>query len=203
LKPEVEAIEANLPPLPGDVQRSSDQSRPLLTWVGEKLRPAWMSDFIAGKIANRPRPWLASRMPAFSARAAGIANGLSLEHGFPLAIPDEPAPDPAMQQIGKKLSGRVGGFSCNTCHAIGPAPALTPFDSPAPNFAITTARLRKPFFHRWVRSPQKYNPGTRMPTFADAEGKTTYKDVLDGDSNKQFEAIWQYLREADKIEPPE
>jgi hypothetical protein len=42
-----------------------------------------------------------------------------------------------------------------------------------------------------------------MPQFADADGKTAYKDVLGGDATQQFEAIWQYLRAGEKIVPPE
>ena len=75
--------------------------------------------------------------------------------------------------------------------------------TPAPNFSHTHDRMRKDFYHRWVRSPMKYQPGTRMPQYADMEGKTAYKDALGGDAEKQFEAIWQYLRAGKKIVPPE
>jgi hypothetical protein len=33
-----------------------EQSRPLLTWVGEKLQTDWMAQFIAGKVEYKPRP---------------------------------------------------------------------------------------------------------------------------------------------------
>ena len=42
-----------------------------------------------------------------------------------------------------------------------------------------------------------------MPQYADADGKTAYKEILGGDAEKQFEAIWQYLRAGEKIVPPE
>ena len=45
--------------------------------------------------------------------------------------------------------------------------------------------------------------GTKMPTFADAEGKTAFKDILGGDATAQFEAIWQYLRAGRNIIAPE
>ena len=64
-------------------------------------------------------------------------------------------------------------------------------------------RIRKDFYHRWVRNPQKYLPNTRMPTYADGEGKTAYKTILEGDARQQFEAIWQYLRAGRGIVPPE
>jgi hypothetical protein len=62
--------------------------------------------------------------------------------------------------------------------------------------------MRHDFYTRWVRNPQRYEPGTRMPQYADLEGKTSFRDVFEGDAVKQFEAIWQYLRTGEKIEPP-
>ena len=142
-------------------------------------------------------------LPAFASRASLLAQGLSLEHGYPIAIPDEPPADPELTKIGVKLIGRNGGLSCNQCHAINRSPALVPFDSPAPNFMYVTERLRKDYYHRWTRNPQVLQPGTKMPTFADAEGKTAFKDILGGDASAQFEAIWQYLRAGRNIVPPE
>jgi len=205
LDAEIQTLEAELPPVEpsGKSEIGGDQTRPLLTWAGDKLRPVWMTEFIAGKVSYKPRPWLAARMPGFPGRAKGLAEGFSLEHGWPLATADEPAADPESVRIGKRLIGRVNGFSCNQCHAIGSSAALVPFDSPAPNFSHTHDRMRKDFYHRWVRSPLKYQPGTRMPQYSDADGKTAYKDVLEGDATKQFEAIWQYLRAGEKVIPPE
>jgi mono/diheme cytochrome c family protein len=188
---------------PVDTKIDADQTRPTLTWVGEKLRPEWTARFIGGNVPYKPRPWLHARMPAFASRAELLAQGLSFEHGYPLAIPSEPPADPSLARIGQKLSGRVGGFSCNQCHAINKSPALVPFDSPAPNFMNVTERLRKDYYHRWLRNPQVFQPGTKMPTFPDAEGKTSFRDVLGGDAHAQFEAIWQYLRAGDQIVAPE
>jgi mono/diheme cytochrome c family protein len=188
---------------PADTKTDADQTRPTLTWTGEKLRPEWMARFIAGEVPYKPRPWLHARMPAFASRAKFLAQGLSFEHGHPLAIPDESPVDPTLAQIGQKLSGRVGGLSCNQCHAINKSPALVPFDTPAPNFLYVPERLRKDYYHGWLRNPQVFQPGTKMPTFPDAEGKTSFRDVLNGDARDQFEAIWQYLRAGDQIVPPE
>ena len=101
-----------------------------------------------------------------------------------------------------KLSGKAGGFSCNQCHAIGPAPALAAFEAPAPNFAHVKERLIKPFYDRWLRNPQRVQPGTRMPQFADGDGKTSLAETFDGDAGKQFDAIWEYLLAGDDIQPP-
>ncbi len=200
LSPEITAIQKDLPP---EKPPGTDQLRPVLTWVGEKLHPEWMGKFIGGKVEYKPRPWLVARMPSFPARAEAIAKGLCLEHGMTFTDPPEPPVDQGMVDIGRKLVGRAGGFSCNQCHAINQSPAFVPFDSPSPNFMHVTERLRKDFYQRWVHGPMKYQPGTKMPSFIDGEGKTAYKNILGGDANKQFEAIWQYLRAGKDIVPPE
>jgi mono/diheme cytochrome c family protein len=182
-----------------------DQSRPSLTWAGERLRTDWMATFLAGQVEPKPRPWLAARMPAFGvARAKLLAEGLALQHGIlPNANEPEPAIDEELAAVGRRLVGKEKGFSCVTCHAVGAAAAISPFEAYGPNFAITTERMRHDFYTRWVRNPQRYEPGTRMPQYADMEGKTSFRDVFNGDAARQFEAIWEYLRKRDKMQPPQ
>jgi mono/diheme cytochrome c family protein len=161
-----------------------------------------MGKFIAGQMDFKPRPYLRARMPGFVNRAKFIAAGFAAEHGYP-AKSDPPAPpDPALIPIGQKLSGKAGGFGCVSCHAVAGAPALAAFEAPAPNFAYVKERIRKDYYTRWTRNPQRVEPGTRMPSFADYEGKTAIKDPYDGDSKKQFEAIWNYLQTGRQITPP-
>ena len=101
LAPEITALEQNLPPQAGP---SADQQRPVLTWVGEKLHPDWMANFIAGKVDYKPRPWLVARMPGFASRAALIAQGLCLEHGMSLSESPEPPVDQNLAAIGKRAA---------------------------------------------------------------------------------------------------
>jgi len=42
-------------------------------------------------------------------------------------------------------------------------------------------------------SPLRVVPETRMPQFADPEGRSPFTEILGGDARKQFEAIWQFL----------
>lgn len=201
LKQEIDAIEKTLPAM--DDQLSGDQSRPSLTWVGEKLRADWMAEFIAGKVEPKPRPWLRARMPGFPARARNLAEGLPLQHGFIPRVEAEAPIDAHLAETGRKLVGKEGGFGCNTCHAVGSAAATSPFEAHGPNLMYTTGRMRKEFYHLWVGDPQRYEPGTRMPQYEDSRGKTALRDTLEGHAGKQFEAIWQYLRAGEKIEPPD
>jgi hypothetical protein len=46
--------------------------------------------------------------------------------------------------------------------------------------------------------PLRIDPETKMPRFADDEGKTPLADVLGGRAAEQFDAIWQYLHTVEK-----
>jgi mono/diheme cytochrome c family protein len=201
LTDEVTKITASLPPVQDTT--IGDQNRPDLTWVGEKLRPQWMGTFISGQMDYKPRPWLKARMPGFPARGKMIAEGFALQHAFPKEAPPLPAPNPEQAEIGRKLVGRQGGFSCIQCHGVVDMKPFVAFEAQTINYMYVAERMNHDFYHRWVRDPQRYQPGTRMPQYADASGKTPLKDILGGDAHAQFEAIWQYLLEGRKMKPPE
>ena len=190
---EMSALTAAAPTEPTDGQQLPGTWAPMLTWTGEKLRPEWAEHFIAGRVAYKPRHYLLARMPGFSAAAKSIAEGLSHEHGFPLAIPKEPEPPAEIVKTGERLIGEGGGFNCTTCHTLADRPATAVFEAPAPNFSYTRERLRKGYFMRWVFAPLRIDPETKMPRFADDDGNTPLSDILDGKAAAQFEAIWKYL----------
>ena len=196
-------IDASAKPPPGETQPGTgDQTRPPLTWVGEKLHTKWMETFIAGKLDYKPREWMLARMPGFPARADGIAQGLVLEHGYSTVKPPETKPDPALAKIGKQLVGRNGGFSCVQCHGIGNIGPISPFEAPSINFKYINERIREDYFDRWMRDPTLIVSTTKMPRFQN-DGKTALTDILDGDSSKQFDAIWNYLQAGRDIKHPE
>jgi mono/diheme cytochrome c family protein len=197
LDTEIGSIEQNLPArTDDDPEPKGDQSRPPLTWTGEKLRPSWMTQFIAGEISYKPRQWLFARMPSFASRASFLSKGLALTHGCSATDEVRPPVDQNLAAIGKALTGQTR-FGCVKCHAVADQAALAPFEAEAPNFAHVEGRLRHEYFTRWMQNPQYYLPGTKMPSF----GQTAYKDVLNGDAAAEFEAIWQYLRAGEKIVP--
>ena len=190
---ETSALTAAAPTEPTEGQPPAGTSAPMLTWAGERLQPGWMEQFIAGKIAYKPRHYLPARMPGFSTAAKGIAEGLSHEHGFALAIPKEPAPAVEIVKVGERLTGENGGFNCTTCHTLGDRAATAVFEAPGPNLAYTRERLRKGWFARWVLAPLRIDPETKMPRYADDDGNTPLSDVLEGKAAAQFDAIWQFL----------
>ncbi len=170
-----------------------DAPVPALTWQGEKLKTAWMTEFIAGRVEDKPRWWLIGVMPGFSQHAAGMALGLGQQHGFGPKDPDDPKPDSARIAVGEKLLGMDGGFNCITCHDVGEKEATAVFEAPGINLALSAERLRKGHFHRWLLNPNRLDPETKMPKFADGDGQTLLTDHFNGKAEDQFEAIREYL----------
>ena len=193
LEGEMSALTGGAPTGPTEGHPIAGSVAPMLTWAGEKLRPEWMTQFIAGKTAYKPRHYLLARMPGFAQHAKGLAEGLSHEHGFPLAIPQEPAPDADLVKAGAQLISENGGFNCTTCHTLADRAATAVFEAPAPNFSYTRERLRQGYYSRWVLAPLRIDSETKMPRFADDDGNTPLSEVLGGKAAAQFEAIWQYL----------
>ena len=175
---------------------------PVFEILGEKLKPEWSRAFMAGEVSHKPRPWLASRMPAFANRAGPLAEGLGALHGNPPQTPSEPPIDQAAAKIGRKLVSATGGFFCVSCHGVGPVGAAQVFEAPGINLAYSGERLQKPHFHRWLRNPLRIDPTSKMPVYFDNEGKSPLAEVYGGDATKQIEAIWQYIRLGGKMPSP-
>ncbi len=171
-----------------------DQSRPQLTYIGEMLHTTAIQAMIAGTEAQRPRPWLAMRMPAFTSRAAQLANGFSRLHGLAPNEPGKVDVDPARAEIGAKLVSSESGFGCTTCHGIGAKEPTAAFEVQGINFELIPSRLRLDYFHRWMADPKSITPTTKMPSYS-KDGKSQRTDILGGDAKAQFDAIWQYLHQ--------
>jgi cytochrome c551/c552 len=176
------------------------QIRPSLTWIGEKLKPEWAAAFLAGKVSYKPRPYLRARMPAFPARAEGLATGLALEHGYPLISPPDAPPILDLIPVAKQLVGNTG-LNCMSCHNIGKTPAVGVFEAPGINFMHVKERLRPAYYQRWVRAPIKVEPETKMPTYFTGEA-SVLPTILEGKADKQIDALWNYLLQGQVIEPP-
>lgn len=175
---------------------------PPLEILGGKLKPEWSKAFIAGEIADKPRPWLPAIMPAFGKYAEPLARGLATLHGYPPRTPAEPSTDQELVRIGQKLVATDGGFACVACHSIGNLGANQVFESAGINLAYSGERLLKPYFVRWLFNPLGIDPASKMPVYFDEQGKSPLTDVFDGDGAKQIEALWQHIRLGRKMPPP-
>jgi cytochrome c2 len=169
-------------------------SIPQMTWLGEKLQPAWSTKVIAGLQVEKPRPYLFARMPAFSASAERLAVGLSHWHGYgEKSSPLGDAGGGELATVGAKLLGDQGGFACTVCHDVGKQAATAPFEAPALNLAWAGQRLRLSYYQRWLSNPQRMDAETKMPRYSDMKERTQLKGILEGDARRQFDAIRQHL----------
>ena len=182
---------------------------PALEVMGGKLNARWMGAFISGDIPYKPRaekhpggePWMEARMPAFRFHGAKLAEGLAALHGYP---PDPAAPSPidsTMAQHGRKLVGKDGGFSCISCHGVRSLKAMEVFDAEGINLEWSADRLLPDYYRRWMRNPLALDPQTKMPAYFE-DGQSPLTEVLEGDAERQIDAIWQYLRLKDTMPLP-
>ncbi|MEC9047415.1 MAG: c-type cytochrome [Planctomycetota bacterium] len=178
-------------PLPPE-QDPGAQGVPALTWVGSKLQPSWIRDFVTGKLPS-PRPWMTARMPKFERHGAALTDGLVREHGY--GAKDEPilAGKANLAMHGQRLLAQGSGFGCVQCHAVGDNKATQVFEREGINLLTARGRLRHEYYTRWLADPTRLDPDARMPKYADDKGKTAFTDVLGGKAADQFEAIWQFL----------
>ena len=172
-----------------------DQSLPALTFVGEQLHSDYLSQMLSGTVAERPRPWLEARMPAFSSHSPEVfAAGFAAQHGLAPSSPKPGQIDEKLAKIGRALTTSEEGFGCIACHGVGLQEPTAAFEVMGINFDQTHLRLREGFYHQWMNDPTRINPATKMPRYADAKGETALP-ILEGSAQAQFEALWIYLSE--------
>ena len=178
------------------------ESVPPFDVLGGKLKPGWAEKLLLGTLGERPRPWLHARMPAFPARASGVAKGLAMLNGHSPVTPEEPPLDPEKAKVGRKLVSVNGGFFCFSCHAIGSLKPAQVFDAQGINLAKVGDRLLPEYFRRWMSSPLRVDPQTKMPAYFN-QGQSALFDILDGDAGQQIEALHHYIRLGGEMVPPE
>jgi cytochrome c2 len=176
-----------------------DEARipPSLTGVGAKMKPDYLRKILDQ--GSHDRPYMHTRMPRF-----GDANVGHLVSWF--AEVDKLAPSPKVvfgDPLGKvKAGGRhlVGGqaFACYKCHTFNgqKAEGVQGID-----MTLLPQRLQRDWFVQYVLDPNKFRPGTRMPT-AWPKGEVLLKNVVDGKALNQIEAIWVYLSDGKKAQLP-
>ena len=86
------------------------------------------------------------------------------------------------------------------CHSFGRYRAIS---VQAMDLTIMTQRLREDWFRRYLRDSQAYRPNTRMTSYWPLTGPSHLTTVFDGDSDKQIQAIWEYLTGGTQAKTPE
>ena len=180
------------------------EALPNLTFAGDRLRASWLEQQFLGTAHKEPlgraRPWLKARMPAFPAYASVLAAGMASQHGrLPEGNTAEATRslDKELAEVGRRLTFAQSGLDCRQCHAVGqeqPTGDAGTRIAPGINFSLVNRRLNDDFFSRFVTNPPRYDVTTKMPRLV-PDGRTSkVTDVFDGDAQRQFSAIWEYLR---------
>jgi hypothetical protein len=158
---------------------------PHLNEVGGKLNAHWLKEVLINK--GRARPYMATRMPQFGAENIGQLPALFAKADY-LGTPSNEEIHRADAKHGRKLVGTTG-LSCIACHMFAGQASL---GIPAMDLTLMPDRLQKAWFKKYLRDPAALRPGTRMPSFW-PEGKAANKEILEGNTDRQIEAIWAYL----------
>ncbi len=169
---------------------------PTLTNVGAKLNPKWLRQVLVE--GRSIRPYVKTRMPKY-----GTANVEHLVELFgevdelpPIEFP-EVTDEKTLKQTGAEMAG-TGGLNCIACHTFQLKQAA---NMPAVDLTEMAERLQKTWFHRYMREPQRFSQNTVMPSFWPA-GVAMRKDVLEGQTDRQIEALWRYLEDGRQARTP-
>lgn len=181
----------------GSAEALGDQGRlpPPLTNVGAKLTKSWMTEVLIN--GGRQREYLNTRMPLF-----GEANVSPLIELFEKTDSLEDAKFPEIANIreskeaGYDMVG-TGGLSCIACHDFNGQKS----GAGALELVNVTQRLKKNWFHLYMRQPSRFHPTVIMPSYWPG-GEAIRKDVLNGDTGQQIEALWAYLSDGTRAKSP-
>ena len=139
---------------------------PNLAAEGARVQSDWLFNYLHDPSRVKMRPWLTVRMPTFGFTDPQANTILSYfaarEERQPFLSPF-PGADPKSLAVGKVVFNL---FQCAKCHPAGAEAAKATGMTPdlAPSLLLAHDRLRYDWVPSWVKDPQKWIPGTRMPS---------------------------------------
>ena len=170
---------------------------PPLTWMGAKLQPAWMKKVLFD--GESVRHYMVTRMPQYGesnlSHLPALFSRLDTMTGPEMKLPkpegrseDERQREKLIRAAGRELLGDKGA-NCVACHTFNGKAAIT---NQGIDLLTSYERLQPAWFQRYLQHPGAFRPRTVMPTSWPG-GVAVFKNILDGDTNRQIEAIWYYL----------
>ncbi len=161
----------------GGVTGAGEAAPPDLAHAGARLKSSWLHAYLADPGRSRVRPWLAARMPTFGlseAESNALVRYFALRAGTAVFAAEPPEPRPAADvAVGKVVFTML---QCGDCHrAEGVLPQL------APPYRQAAERLRSDWVIGWILDPERWIPGTPMPSsFLPGEGEELDSEFLIG-----------------------
>ena len=191
--------DAHNPFFAGSELKLGDDGRipPPLTLVGAKLQHAWMKKVLFD--GESVRHYMATRMPQYGTanlqHLPAVFTRLDVLKGPEMKIPNpesrtdsEREREKLLRAAGRELLGDKG-LNCIACHNFNGKAALV---NQGIDLLTSYPRLQPGWFNSYLRDPGAFRPRTVMPT-AWPNGIASHKTILNGDTDKQIEAIWYYL----------
>jgi cbb3-type cytochrome oxidase cytochrome c subunit len=173
---------------------------PNLTGEGAKVQPAWLFNFL--QTPETIRPWLSLRMPSYGLNDEQLNTltaffSYDADKSYPFASSPTVDTNSATYAAGRDMFSPQS-MSCARCHITGgKTPIGSTEDNWAPDLAKAHDRLRADWILQWLEDPQSLEPGTKMPMYW-AEGEASPVTHLDGDPQRQREAIREYIQSLGK-----
>jgi hypothetical protein len=170
---------------------------PPLTLMGAKLQPNWLKKVLFD--GESVRHYMATRMPQYGpanlSHLPELFRRLDTLQGPEMNIPHPEGRTEAERQqekliraAGRELLGDKGA-NCVSCHNFNGKAAQV---NQGIDLLTSYERLQPAWFNRYLKNPGAFRPRTIMPT-AWPDGRAVFTTILDGDTDRQIEAIWYYL----------
>ena len=169
---------------------------PSLTLIGAKLNPKWLRQVLVE--ARSVRPYMITRMPRFGLE--NVQHFLDAFHEVDTKLLDSMVELPDDKDTRNATTEMIGqnGLNCIACHTFqnkgqGAMPAL--------DLTVMAERLQPGWFYQYMLSPQAISPNTVMPSFWPG-GRAIRKDLMDGTTESQITAVWNYLKRGRQAPTP-
>lgn len=141
---------------------------PIIQGEGAKVQSDWLFSFLKAPKTGQIRPWLEVHMPTFGFTAAEL-NDLtkyfaSLDRASYPFLARDYVTEPGRWAAGRKVFELL---RCKQCHPRNETEMNAPGvdrASLAPNLQMAASRLRHDWISDWIKRPDEWMPGTRMPT---------------------------------------
>ncbi len=192
IDPERNALFTGTQPALGDQGRIP----PPLSDVGAKLKPEWIAEVLLH--GKRQRDYLDASMPQFGEANVGHLVDLfgSVDELETVVVP-QVGNIPESKGAGREMIG-ADGLSCIACHEFN---GQKSGEMSALDISRVTERLKKNWFHLYLRQPSRFHPNVIMPSYW-PDGQSTRPDILGGDATQQIEALWTYLEDGTRAKKP-
>jgi mono/diheme cytochrome c family protein len=165
---------------------------PPLTGVGHKLREEYIGSVLNDR--QRSRPWITHRMPDFGPQIRPLVNQI-IAASAPKIEDEGPFPSREMVKQGRELMGAgERGLGCVACHTFNGSTVTVLDPARGPEITGMSTRLRREWFYRWVREPNRIQQGTAMPTLFFGKPEPEIGPVID--------ALWAYISLGRAMQPP-